>query len=221
MKVEIRLFAYLRERAGCATVELELAQGATVEDALKELADKTALGQALEEGSVVAAVNREYCSRDKPLEDGDELALIPPVSGGSGINCHVRISGTALSLAGLVEMVKHPGAGAIVTFEGTTRELPLLYYEAYEEMARDKLQRIAEDAASRHDLEAVAVEHRVGEVPLSEPSVAIAVSSAHREQAFAAAREIIDRIKAEAPIWKKEIGDGGERWAKGKPPTVT
>ena len=114
--------------------------------------------------------------------------------------------------------MRDPRAGAVVTFQGVTREVERLEYEAYAEMAEERLAEIARAAVERHGLCAAAVEHRVGDVPLSEPSVAVAVSAPHRGEAFAGAREIIDRVKAEAPIWKKEIEGGEERWVEGRPP---
>jgi molybdopterin synthase catalytic subunit len=120
-----------------------------------------------------------------------------------------------LSVERLARLVGRPEAGAIVTFQGTTREVERLEYEAYREMAEERIAKIVSEAVERHGLEAAAAEHRVGTVPLGEPSVVVAASSAHREEAFSAAREIIDRIKAEAPIWKKEVGAAGERWVEG------
>jgi len=105
-----------------------------------------------------------------------------------------------------------------VTFQGVTREVELLEYEAYVEMAEERIAAIVGDAVARHELCAAACEHRVGSVPLSEPSVAVAVSAPHRGEAFAGAREIIDRVKAEAPIWKKEVEGGQGRWVDGKQP---
>jgi MoaE-MoaD fusion protein len=125
-----------------------------------------------------------------------------------------------LSLDSLVERVRDPRAGAVVTFQGVTREVERLEYEAYAEMAEEKLAEIARGAVERHGLCAAAVEHRVGGVPLSEPSVAVAVSAPHRGEAFAGAREIIDRVKAEAPIWKKEVEGGEDRWVQGSPPAA-
>ncbi len=114
--------------------------------------------------------------------------------------------------------MRDPRAGAVVTFQGVTREVERLEYEAYAEMASAKLAEIAAEAIERHGLCAAAVEHRVGDVPLSEPSVAVAASAPHRGEAFAGAREIIDRVKAEAPIWKKEVEGGEGRWVEGTPP---
>ena len=152
------------------------------------------------------------------LDAGDELALIPPVSGGSTAAAPwVRVSAEPLSLDALAERVRDPRAGAVVTFSGVTREVERLEYEAYAEMAEERMAAIAAEALETHGLCAAAVEHRVGDVPLSEPSVIVAVSAPHRGEAFAGAREIIDRVKAEAPIWKKEIEGGEERWVRGAP----
>jgi MoaE-MoaD fusion protein len=206
VEVTVRLFAILRERAGSGSVTLSLPDGARVRDALDSLAD-------LAEGvPLVMAVNREYASEDQVLDAGDELALIPPVSGGSAP--WVRVSDEPLSLQALAERVRDPRAGAVVTFSGVTREVARLDYEAYVEMASERLAAIAREAVERHGLCSAAVEHRIGEVPLSEPSVIVAASAPHRGEAFAGAREMIDRVKAEAPIWKKEE----ERWVEGSPP---
>jgi MoaE-MoaD fusion protein len=210
VEVTVRLFAMLRERAGSGSVTLELPEGARVRDALDSLS-------GLAEGiPLVMAVNREYASEEQVLDAGDELALIPPVSGGSAPS--VRVSAEALSLDSLAARVRDPRAGAVVTFSGVTREVDRLDYDAYAEMAEERMAAIAAEAVERHGLCAAAVEHRVGEVPLSEPSVIVAVSAPHRGEAFAGAREIIDRVKAEAPIWKKEIEGGEGRWVDGAAP---
>jgi molybdopterin converting factor subunit 1 len=213
MEVTVRLFAMLRERAGRPEVTLELPEGARVEDALAEL-------RGLAEGiPLVMAVNREYADEARPLAAGDELALIPPVSGGSTRAAPwVRVCDEPLALDALAARVSEPAAGAVVTFSGVTREVERLEYEAYVEMAEERMAEIAVRAVERHGLCAAAVEHRVGTVPLSEPSVIVAVSAPHRGEAFAGAREIIDRVKAEAPIWKKEVEGGDERWVEGKRP---
>jgi molybdopterin synthase catalytic subunit len=209
MQVRVRLFAGLRERAGAHEVQLELPDGALVGDALAQM-------QALTDGvPVVMAVNREYADASERLSPGDELALIPPVSGGSVGVAHVRITRARLALDPLVERVRDPRAGAVVTFTGVTREVAELDYEAYVEMAEPKLEEIVVAAMRRHGLCAAAAEHRVGVVALSEASVAVAVSAPHRAEAFAGAREIIDRIKAQAPIWKREEG----QWVDGVTPS--
>ncbi|HEX8648123.1 MAG TPA: molybdenum cofactor biosynthesis protein MoaE [Thermoleophilaceae bacterium] len=212
MQVTVRLFAMLRERAGASEVTVELPEGARVRDAL------AALGGLADGLPLVMAVNREYAPEDAVLDPGDELALIPPVSGGEAAVAHARVTAEPLSLDALVARVRDPRAGAVVTFQGVTRDVDRLDYEAYAEMAEPAIAAIVQDAIGRHSLCAAAAEHRVGEVPLSEPSVAVAVSSAHRGEAFAGAREIIDRIKAEAPIWKKEVEGGEGRWVEGARP---
>jgi molybdopterin synthase catalytic subunit len=223
MTIRVRLFAMLRERAGRDAIELELGDGSTVADALAALRDGTPLGDALERMPVRAAVNREYVSTETPLASGDELALIPPVSGGAAADHdpHVRITDDPVSADAVSRAVRRPGAGAIVTFQGTTRDVDRLEYEAYAEMAERRIAGILRDCIERHGLEAAAAEHRVGTVPLGESSVVVAVSAAHREEAFAGAREAIDRIKSEAPIWKQEVevAVGGEsrRWVEGTP----
>jgi MoaE-MoaD fusion protein len=223
MTVTVRLFAMLRERAGRDELELELADGATVGDAMAALRDSDGLGDALERMPVRAAVNREYVANDAPLAPGDEIALIPPVSGGgdaaasTAAEPRVRISAEPLSLDAVARAVRRPRAGAVVIFQGTTRDVERLEYEAYAEMAEQRIAAILRQCVDRHGVEAAAAEHRVGAVPLGEPSVIVAVSARHRAEAFAGAREAIDRIKAEAPIWKREVADGKSRWVEGKP----
>ena len=210
MNVTVRLFAGLRERAGADEVALELPDGARVGDALQRM-------DALIAGvPVVMAVNREYAEAEQSLAPGDELALIPPVSGGSVGVAHVRVTTEPLGLDPLVARVSDPRAGAVVTFLGVTRQVPQLEYEAYAPMAEREMERIVSRAIEEHGLCAAAAEHRVGAVALSEASVAIAASAPHRAEAFAGARQIIDEIKARAPIWKKEEGE----WVSGTlPPT--
>ena len=133
---------------------------------------------------------------------------------------HARVTGDALSLDAVTALVRDPRAGAVVTFQGMTREVERLEYEAYVEMAEERIAAILAEAVERHGLCAAAAEHRIGDVPLTEPSVIVAASSAHRGEAFAGAREIIDRVKAEAPIWKKEVEGGEERWVEGSPPAA-
>jgi MoaE-MoaD fusion protein len=208
MQVNVRLFAVLRERVGSDEIELELPDGARVCDALEQL------GPLAGDVPVVLAVNQEYASPDARLHAGDEVALIPPVSGGSVGSLHARVTEEPLVLDRLTQLVRDPRAGAVVTFSGVTRAVELLDYEAYAGMAQRAIAEIVSAAVERYGLCAAAAEHRIGTVPLSEPSVAIAVSAPHREQAFAGAREIIDEIKAHAPIWKKEEGE----WVPGTSP---
>src|SRR5262249_50736504 len=205
MTVTVRLFAILRERAGRDSIELELDEGATVGEALERLSARPELPDLLDRLPVRMAVNRDYADPETSLGPGDELALVPPVSGGEDVAPHVRITDRPLSLESLSGLVSRPEAGAIVSFQGTTRDVTRLDYEAYREMAEKRIEEILRDCIARHGLAAAAAEHRVGPVPLGESSVIVSVSAAHREQAFAGAREAIDRIKAEAPIWKREV----------------
>ena len=213
MVVRIRLFAQLRERAGADSIEAVLADGATVADALAELSQGPPLGELLARLPVRMAVNRELAGPEVRLRADDELALLPPVSGGGP---HVRVTAEPLDPARVTDLVRRPAAGAIVTFEGTVRDVEFLDYEAYREMAEQEMARIAGECVERHGLEAAAAEHRVGRVALGEPGVVVAVAAGHRDAAFAGARELIDRIKAEAPIWKQEVERGEARWVAGE-----
>jgi molybdopterin synthase catalytic subunit len=222
MLVRVRLFAILRERAGAEALELELADGATVDDVLAAAGARQGLAELLDRLPVAVAVNREYAPRDRRLGAGDEVALIPPVSGGAepdAATVSARISSEPLDPGRLERSVRRPGAGAVVVFVGTTRDVPSLVYEAYAEMATEQIEAILAAAVRHHGLEAAAAEHRVGSVPLSEPSVVVAVSAAHRDEAFAGAREAIDAIKSSAAIWKQERrSDGESSWVAGTPP---
>jgi MoaE-MoaD fusion protein len=213
MDVSVKLFAGLKERAGAGELKLTLTDGARVADVLAQLSDVTA------GVTVVMAVNQEFADASVVLHAGDELALIPPVSGGAATEpaaVHVRITDEPLALDALAELVRDPRACAVVTFTGVTREVSQLDYEAYLPMAERQLREIVQAAIERHGLCAAAAEHRIGTVPLSEPSVAVAVSAPHRGQAFDGAREIIDEIKARAPIWKREWGS----WIHPTPPAI-
>ncbi|MCA1683315.1 MAG: molybdenum cofactor biosynthesis protein MoaE [Actinobacteria bacterium] len=205
MKVKVRLFAGLRERAG--TAERELDEVATVADIWP------ALGLGDEPPGLLYAVNRRYAERDRPLADGDEVAVIPPVSGGSFL-----LSEVPLDLAAAVREVENDEAGAVATFTGTTRihsrgrTVTHLEYEAYAGMAEDVMATIAGDLETRYALCGVAIHHRVGRVGIGETSVVIAVSAPHRHDALAACRDAIDRLKETVPLWKKEVYEGGEEW---------
>ena len=207
MRVTVRLFAGLRELAGTRALELDLPAGAVAADVWPALD----LGE--EPAGLLVAINKSYAEPGTVLVDGDEVALIPPVSGGS-----FRLSELPLSLDDAVREVASDDAGAIATFTGTTRarsrgrEVVRLEYEAYEGMAEAEMERIAADLKARHSLIEVAIHHRVGIVGIGETSVVIAVSSAHRADALAACAEAIDTLKGSVPLWKKEIYVGGEEW---------
>jgi molybdopterin synthase catalytic subunit/molybdopterin converting factor small subunit len=207
VKVHVRLFAALRERAGSGDVEVDLPDDAVVADVW------TALRLGDEPRGLLFAVNRAYAGRATALGPGDEVALIPPVSGGD-----FRLSDEQLSLEAAVAEVRSSDAGAIATFVGTTRarsrgrDVVHLEYEAYEGMAEKVMADLALDLTRRHDLCAVAIHHRVGRVEIGDTSVVIAVSAPHRADALAACAEAIEELKASVPLWKKEIYEGGEEW---------
>jgi molybdopterin synthase catalytic subunit len=202
--VSIRLFAGLRERAGWSRREVEAASVADVWPAL-DLGD--------EPDGLLYAVNKEYAPRDRALADGDEVALIPPVSGGAFL-----LSAEPLSLDRVVDEVRSDEAGAIATFTGTTRvhsrgrTVTHLDYEAYEGMAERVMAEIAEGLLERYDLTGIAIHHRVGRVSIGDTSVLIAVSAPHRQDALAACKDAIDELKERVPLWKKEVYEGGEEW---------
>src|SRR3954454_8811309 len=210
--ITVRLFAGLRERAGADHVQLDLPDDARASDVLAAM--------DLLPGQCIVALDMEYASADEPIRAGQEVALIPPVSGGAGPVRLVEITDQPLDLGAVSAAVRDPRAGAVVCFEGMTRDVEALDYEAYVEMARAKLQAIGEEEAARHGLCAVALVHRTGTVPLSQPSVIVAASAAHRGEAFSGARALIDRVKAEAPIWKVELNQGEKARVEGTLPQI-
>jgi MoaE-MoaD fusion protein len=207
MRITVRLFAALRERAGAGERELDLGDGSRVGDVWAALQ----LGD--EPPGIAYARNREYSDRDAPLSDGDEVAVIPPVSGGG-----FRVQSEPLDLAAVVAEVADPAAGAIATFVGTTRDhnrgrtVTHLEYDAYPEMAEAEMAKIADAVVEHHGVTRVAMAHRTGHVPIGEASVIIAVSAPHRGAAMDACREAIDTLKQTVPVWKKEVFEGGEEW---------
>jgi molybdopterin synthase catalytic subunit/molybdopterin converting factor small subunit len=203
--VQVRLFAGLRERAGWSQRELEGV--ATVADVWP------ALGLGDEPPGLLYAVNHAYAPPDRALEDGDEVALIPPVSGGAFL-----LSAEPLDPRAAIAEVTVPAAGAVATFIGTTRDnargrsVHHLEYEAYGGMAEKVMAEIAERLKQEHGLCEVAIHHRVGRVDIGGTSVVIAVSAPHRAAALAACAEAIDTLKETVPLWKKEVYEGGEEW---------
>jgi molybdopterin synthase catalytic subunit/molybdopterin converting factor small subunit len=207
VRVVVRLFAGLRERAGAAERVVEMPNGARVHDVWPLLE----LGP--EPDGLLYAVNKTYAERERELTDGDELALIPPVSGGA-----FRLTEAPIDLDAVVAEVADERAGAVATFLGTTRiesrgrTVLHLDYEGYAGMAEQVMAEIADKLRSRYDLCGVAITHRVGRVGVGETSVAIAVSAPHRHDALAACRDAIDALKQRVPLWKKEVYEGGEEW---------
>jgi MoaE-MoaD fusion protein len=207
VRVVVRLFAGLRERAGTDRRELDLDDSASIEDVWP------ALDLGDEPAGLLYAVNRTYADRGQALGEGDEVALIPPVSGGA-----FRLTHGPVNLTSLVVEVVDEQAGAIATFLGTVRahsrgrDVIALEYEAYEEMAEDVMTTIADELLARYDLCKVAMSHRLGRVEVGETSVAIAVSAPHRQDALAACADAIEALKSQVPLWKKELYVGGEEW---------
>lgn len=219
IEVRVRAFAALRERLGIREVVMALPQGATVADLLS----------AIEAGSPEAklsslrftvAVNRKYAPAEQPLSDGDEIALIPPVSGGA--HKLFEIVAGPISLDDVAQRVVAPELGGVTLFAGTVRgvtgeqQTDYLEYEAYPEMAEASFAEIAAEAQARWPaVSAIAVVHRIGRLEVRDVSIVIAVAAAHRAETFDACRYVIDRIKQISPIWKKEVGPDGASWVEG------
>ncbi len=219
MHIKLRFFASLRERLGRSEDSCEVPEGATVStvwEALKQ--EHPALIEV--ERSLAFAVAQEYVDGDHPLHDNDELAFIPPVSGGvltaGRLSC--RVTQGPIRLDELTAFVADPGAGAMATFVGTTRDtnegrrVIRLEYECYPGMAEREMEKIGQEVLERWPVKKVAMLHRLGRVDVGEASVAIAVSSSHRHAAFEACHYAINQLKETVPIWKKERYEGGEVW---------
>jgi molybdopterin converting factor subunit 1 len=215
MNVTVRLFAALREQAGTSQVELELPEGAQVSDVWSALG----LG-GKEPGSLAFALNRAYADREDALHEGDEVALIPPVSGGDDAVAHplAELTVEPIDLGRLIARVADPGAGAIATFLGTVRNVARgrdvlwLDYEAFDEMAVLELEKVARTVVAENGCIRAAIAHRTGRCEVGDASVAIAVSAAHRHAALRACQQAIDTLKLTVPIWKKERYADGEEW---------
>jgi molybdopterin synthase catalytic subunit/molybdopterin converting factor small subunit len=207
VEITVRLFAGLRERAGTGERELELPDGARVSDVW------AALDLGAEPGGLLYAVNKRYAEPEQELGAGDEVALIPPVSGGA-----FRLSDEPLDPSAVIEEVRSDRAGAVASFIGTTRiesrgrTVHYLEYEAYGGMAEGVMAELADELKQRYDLCEVAIAHRTGCVEIGGLSVVIAVSAPHRADALAACKDAIDRLKEIVPLWKKEVYEGGEEW---------
>lgn len=214
MRLRVLYFAAARERAGCAEETLELAGAPAVRDVLAELIRRHPALERLAPHLRVA-VNQGFAGMDEPVPDGAELALIPPVAGGAGC---FRVTSAPLSLDEVVRAVEGPGRGGVVTFSGQVRDqtrgraVVRLEYEAYPPMAERVFAQIGAEAAARWEGSRLAIVHRVGVLQPGELAVVIAASAPHRAEAFDACRHAIERLKQDAPIWKKEIFADGEVW---------
>jgi MoaE-MoaD fusion protein len=233
MRVTLLAFGVLRDHLG-ATGSLELPAGATVRDLLERCRAETPPNGPLW-SSIAVAVNEEYASNTQVLADGDEVALLPPVSGGApaakkakGVApvapvTRIALTRRRLDAAAVAGSLKRGEDGAVVVFDGIVRNnsrgrpTKYLFYEAYEEMALRQMQMLAAQAVADYPIRDAAILHRLGRLEIGESSVVIAVASAHRAAAFDACRWLIDTLKQSVPIWKKEFFVDGAEWAHGDP----
>lgn len=223
MKITVKLFARMRELVGASTLERQLADNATVADLVDGLhADFPRLAQAAPRS--IIAVNQEFVEPAAPLADGDEVAFFPPVSGGADITAgKFRVTFEPIGLDEIAATVVRPEAGAVAVFGGVVRNVSAgksvehLEYEAYQEMAVAKLQQVAAEARKKWPkIIDIAIVQRIGHLEVGENAVVVAVSSPHRNDGcFEACAYTINRLKQIVPIWKKEVGPGGETWVEG------
>ena len=220
MNIRVKFFASLRETAGRTTIDLPLANGATVADALSAL--EAQLNLALQGSRLAITVNRRYAASDTRLMEGDELALLPPVSGGQDGARLFEVTSAPISLDDVAARVGSPIHGAVTVFAGVVRgetgslTTDYLEYEAYPEMAEAVFAQIADEIRQRWPaITTIAIVHRTGRIDVGEASVVIATAAAHRADTFDACHYAIDRLKVIAPIWKKEFGPGGTYWVEG------
>jgi MoaE-MoaD fusion protein len=224
MRVTLLVFGILRDLmpAGIAGAELELPNGATVREVLERCRANAASDSGVWD-TVAVAVNREYAQGSQVLADGDEVALLPPVSGGAAGQPYVRLVHERIDSQEIVPPLMLPEDGAVVVFDGVVRNhsrnraTRYLEYEAYEAMALSIMEDLAAQAVARFAIRNTALVHRLGHLEIGESSVLIAVFSAHRAAAFEACRWMIDTLKQTVPIWKKEFFEDGAVWAQGEP----
>jgi len=223
MQVRVLFFGALRDLAGRNSDALTLPEGARLSDLL---AHYEAAVPRLKDflPAIALSINQEYAPPGAVLHDQDEVALLPPVSGGlDKKRSHVALVRDRIATENVLAEIKQPEDGAVVVFEGIVRDHTrgrrtlYLEYEAYEPMARRKLEELAEEALGKFEIREVALVHRWGRLQHSEASVLIAVASAHRAAAFEACRWLIDTLKKTVPIWKKEYFEDGAVWADGEP----
>jgi MoaE-MoaD fusion protein len=239
MRVRVLFFGQLRDITGVTSEDAELSDGARVEDLFERYGRKFPRLSEFR-GSIAASVNQEYAGFRAPLATGDEVAFLPPVSGGQGGAQHgVSQGGAPAAVEGdvfqlvresirtreLLEAMKAPEDGALVVFDGFVRnnfkggKTLHLEYEAYEPMAYAKMREIGAEIHEKFSVHRVAIVHRLGRLEIGETSVWIAVSAAHRGAAFDGCRYAIDTLKRAVPIWKKEFFAGGAAWAEGETPS--
>lgn len=225
MKVTVLYFATLRDLTGARQETIELSQSATVADLKTALGDRHPKAQPSLD-SALFAINREYAFPEDALNEGDEIAVFPPVSGGQEPPSIFRITSDPLDMNRILAPLIRPTTGAACVFTGVVREITArgeahqtshLEYEAYQPMAEEKMRQVAEEIRERWpEVEGIAVIQRIGRLEPGTPTVLIACTAAHRDSGvFEAARYGIDRLKQIVPIWKKEVGPGGETWVEG------
>ncbi len=223
--VIVKLFALLKDKAGRSEVSLAFS-GGTVAGLLKQVAvEYPALAESLSCGGIMVSMNQEFVKMDAPVKDGDEVALMPPFSGGNGNRGHLRIQKEPFSFEREVERLKQSSSsiGAVVSFLGTTRDVSMekevakLEFEHYPGMAEKKLSEIRERAIKEYGVIDVTIIHRIGTIPVGENIVLIIVASGHRDEAFKACRFCIDELKRITPIWKKETTPDGDVWVEEHP----
>ena len=219
MHVKVLFFGVLKEVTGLSRDTLELAENAQLRDAFEHYSIRFPRLQGLA-GSIACARNHEFSTPETPLEDGDEIAFMPPVSGGSDLH-YFALTRDPIDARDLVRRVQRDSDGAVVTFEGVVRNHTggratlYLEYEGYEELALKTMESIGHAIAGAHPVGRIGMVHRLGRLEIGEASVVIVVTSPHRQAAFAAALEGINRLKQQVPIWKKEFFADGEVWVEG------
>jgi molybdopterin synthase catalytic subunit len=221
MNVKVRLFAGLHDLLGEREVSLDLADGATVAELRRELERRYPIVTPYLP-TLICAVDEEYVDPEHRLKDGDDVAIIPPVSGGGDVLGPFEVTPAPLDPARLVAAVRKDESGAVVLFHGVARNnadgrrVVALEYDAYPAMAEKKLREVADEVAARWRITGIGIFHRTGRLAIGEASLLVAVSSAHRQEAFEACHHAVDRIKQTVPIWKKEIWEDGDgAWVAG------
>lgn len=217
MKIHLLLFGSLRESIGESRLEVDLPDGSTLADLRSWLAERSELVEKLGE-RLAASINMEVADLSDALEDGDEVAFLPPVAGGDGSARRCTISETALDEAEVAARVEGPDAGGVVSFVGRVRDharghsIEHLEYEAYPAMAEREMEKIVDEAAEKWPGTRVAIAHRVGRLEIGDAAVVVVAASAHRGEAFDACRFAIDTLKVTVPIWKREVATDGAYW---------
>ena len=229
MRVRVLLFGQLKDIVGRQEDCLELQQGASLSAVVSHYAERFPQFRGLS-SSIACSINQEYSPASAPLNEGDEVGLLPPVSGGVNAtvagelsSSHCRIVRESIDVRGLRNDLHHPADGAAIIFEvvvrNNTRGRSTLFlnYEAYESMAIKQMEQLAQQSLEQFKVRDVRIVHRLGRLEIGETSVVIGVASAHRPAAFEACRWLIDTLKKTVPIWKKEYFEDGAVWADGEP----